>query len=104
MINSVYVLSVVLVHNDIYLFGPGYDGSWRSDQIFFFSLHGNQFNSSVYFNRMRFILWSFCFLLTIQWINAANPHGADIDDNDFAEFEDFDDEGKFLDTRALQTP
>ena len=25
---------------------------------------------------------------------AANPHGADMDDNDFAEFEDFEDEGK----------
>ena len=27
-------------------------------------------------------------------VSAANPHGADIEDNDFAEFEDFDDEGK----------
>ena len=53
---------------------------------------------------MRFLLWTFFFLLTVQWINATNPHGADIDDNDFAEFEDFDDEGKFIATRTLQTP
>ena len=52
---------------------------------------------------MRFLLLTFFFLLTVQWINAANPHGADIDDNDFAEFEDFDDEGKFIAAGALQT-
>ena len=69
-----------------------------------FSFHGQPLKSSIYFNRMRFLLWTFFFLLTVQWINAANPHGADIDDNDFAEFEDFDDEGKFIASRALQTP
>ena len=53
---------------------------------------------------MRFLLLTFFFLLTVQWINAANPYGVDIDDNDFAEFEDFDDEGKFIAAGALQTP
>ena len=33
-------------------------------------------------------------VLTSRLATAANPHGADIEDNDFAEFEDFDDEGK----------
>ena len=65
---------------------------------------GNHLKNCIYFNRMRFLLLTFFFLLTVQWINAANPHGADIDDNDFAEFEDFDDEGKFIAAGALQTP
>ncbi len=29
----------------------------------------------------------------VTLVTSANPHGADIEDNDFAEFEEFDDEG-----------
>ena len=31
----------------------------------------------------------------LNLVRSANPHGADIEDNDFAEFEEFDDEGMF---------
>ncbi len=42
---------------------------------------------------MKVILFLCLMAAIVQWIGAVNPHGADVEDNDFAEFEDFDDEG-----------
>ena len=40
--------------------------------------------------------WVLISLLSLTLIAAAanNPHGVDLEDNDFAEFEDFEDEGE----------
>ena len=41
---------------------------------------------------MRLILLGLLFLVLA--VRASNPHGADLEDNEFAEFEDLD-EGKY---------
>ena len=52
-----------------------------------------QFLFSGYMSRSLCILLG-CLLLGVTLTQSVNPHGADIDDNDFAEFEEFEEDGK----------